>query len=54
MRHVLQVEFWIKNPSGCHFQFVMDMEIGKGIEKGKGALIGILFMKKMENERKGR
>jgi len=32
----------------------MAMEIGKGIGKGKEALIGILFMGKKENRRKVR
>ena len=32
----------------------MDMEIGKGNDKGKVALIGILFMKIMDIRRKGK
>ena len=32
----------------------MAMEIGKGIDKGKVEIIGILFMKIKENMRKGR
>jgi len=50
MGHVFQAEWWAKYPSGCSFRFIMAMEIGKG----KVALIGILFMKIMENRRKGR
>jgi len=54
MGHIFQVGWWVKNPSGCHFPFIMAKEISKGIGKGKETLSGILFMKIMENRRKGR
>ena len=45
MGDVFQDECWEKHPSGCHFGFIMTKEIGKGIGKGKEALIGIYLSK---------
>ena len=50
MGHIFQAECWAKHPSGYSFWVIM----AKEIEKGKEALISILFMKIKEYRRKGR
>jgi len=45
MGHIFQAECWEKTIVDITFGLFMDKEIGKGMGKGKEALIGILFMK---------
>jgi len=54
MGHVFQAKWRGKHLGGCHFQFIMAKEIGKGINKGKEALLNILLMKIKEIRRKGK
>ena len=58
MGHVFQVECWAKNPSvgfsyGLLWLWKLAKEMAKALERHK-TLIGILFMKIMENRRKWR
>ena len=55
MAHVFQVECWEKHPSGCSFRLLWLIKLAKEMEKAlerQETLIGILFMKIMENRRK--
>lgn len=57
MVHVFQVEWLEKHPSGCSFDLSWLRKSTKGMAKAlerNEALIGILFMKIIENRRKGR
>ena len=57
MGHLVQVECQAKNPSGCSFGLLWLRKLEKEIEKdleSNETLIDILFIKIMENRRKGR
>ena len=58
MEHLFQVECWEKNRTEGVHSFIMAKEIGqwngKGFGKEKWHILAYLFMKIMENRRKGR
>ena len=58
MGHLFRAKCWEKHSSGCSFSLLWLREIWqkqwKMLEKDKEALIGIVFMKIIENRRKGR
>ena len=55
MGHLFETKCWEKHPSGCSFGllWLRILEKEKDLERNE-PLIGILFMKIMENRRKGR
>ena len=54
MGHVFQDEWWAKHPDGCSFQFIMVKGNWKSQWQRHETLIGILFMKIIENRIKRR